>query len=233
MTFTEDYFHKRFDTSIIEPDASDEVVVAFIEHCLAYSQYFAGIAFNLHQIPLGMDLLKGTDVGVAAIAAYPLPGIPTELKVGQVEYAAAQNVDQVDISMALEALRVNDFETAEKDAAAAVEAAKGRIEKISLIPHTAYLTKEQKLEAARIVRDLGATYKTNVGFGAITTLEDVRLVRDHFGELPKIMISGGCRTAEQAIAFFEAGANMIATSMPFSIFKEWEALLDCQEKEGK
>jgi deoxyribose-phosphate aldolase len=131
---------------------------------------------------------------------------------------------QIDVCMALEALRADDFSLAEQDAVAVVEAAGGAFESISLIPNTAYLTPAQQRAAAAIVKRLSATYKTNAGFGPTTTLENVLLVRRQCGDTPKIMVSGGCRSAEQALAFFEAGADKIATSTPFEIFKGFETL---------
>ncbi len=216
---TSEQFARRFDTSIIEPQASDAEVEAFIGRCLTEAEYFAGIAFNLHQVPMAVARLSGTGIAVAAPLAYPLGGLPTELKVEQVRMAKEMGVQQIDVCMALEALRANDFALAEQDAAAVVEAAGDAFETVSLIPNAAYLNPEQQKAAAAIVKKLGATYKTNAGFGPETTLDQVLLVRKEFGRSVKVMVSGGCRSAEQALAFFEAGADKIATSTPFEIFK--------------
>jgi deoxyribose-phosphate aldolase len=215
---------RRFDTSIIEPQASDADVEAFIDRCLTRADYFAGLAFNLHQVPLALKRLEGKGIAVAAPLAYPLGGLPTELKVEQVRMARDMGAQQIDVCMALEALRANNFALVEQDAAAVVEAAGDAFESISLIPNTAFLIPEQEKAAAGIVKRLGATYKTNAGFGPVTTLENVLLVRREYGETLKIMVSGGCRTAEQALAFFEAGADKIATSTPFEIFWGLEIL---------
>jgi len=224
MELKKEFFQRRFDTSIIEPQASDADVEVFIRRCLEHAEYFAGLAFNIHQVPLALKLLKGTGIGVAAPLAYPLGGLPTELKVEQVMIARSMGAQQIDVCMALEALRANDFNLAEQDAAAVVDAAADAFESISLIPNTAYLTPEQQKGAAAIVKRLSATYKTNAGFGPVTTLENVLLVRKEYGDLPKIMVSGGCRSAEQALAFFDAGADKIATSTPLEIFKGFETL---------
>jgi len=232
MMLSPTVFRKRFDTSIIEPQATDKEVEAFILRCMPYAEFFAGLAFNIHQIPLAVSLLEGTGIGVAAPLAYPLGGLPTEIKLGQVEYALAHGATQIDVCMAIEALRMNDFRSAERDASEVVAAAKGKVEQISLIPDTGYLTKEQQLAAAQIVYDLDVTYKTNTGFGLVTKVEDVRLVRDKFGERPHIMVSGGCRTLEEAVMFFDAGANKIATSSPFSIFDALNTMLRWQQEAG-
>jgi deoxyribose-phosphate aldolase len=232
MELKKEFLHRRVDTSIIEPQASDADVEMFIRRCLEHAEYFAGLAFNLHQVPLALRLLKGTGIGVAAPLAYPLGGLPTELKVEQVKIAREMGVQQIDVCMTLEALCANDFKLTEQDAAAVVDAAGGAFESVSLIPNTAYLSPEQQKAAAAIVKRLSATYKTNAGFGPMTTLENVLLVRRECGDLPNIMVSGGCRTAEQALAFFEVGANKIATSTPFEIFKGFEALHRWAEQES-
>lgn len=225
-------FKKRFDTSVIEPHITDRDVHIFIEQCKEFAYFFAGLAFNLHQIPLAVELLKGSGIHVAAPLAYPLGGLPTEIKKAQVEFAIDAGVQQIDVCMAVEALLVGDYEYVEKDIAAVVDTANAMIESISFIPSTYCLTREQQLMAARIVKDVGATYKTNAGFGPVTLPEDVRLIREELGNLPEIMVSGGCRTVEDALAFFDAGANKIATSTPFEIFKGLEDLLFWQDEGG-
>jgi deoxyribose-phosphate aldolase len=226
MMLSKDFFKKRFDTSLIEPQISDDDFIEFIEKCIPYADFFAGIASNLHQLPILVEHLKGTGIGAAGPVAYPLGNLPTEIKILQIEEAIEAGANQVDVVMKIEALRVDDFDSVWEDAEAVVKCGRGRLKSISLIPNTANLTKGQKIKVAEMVNDLGAVYKTNTGFGLVTTLEDIHIVREAIGDKMEIMVSGGCRTTEKAIEFFNAGVNKIATSTPIDIFEGFNRLLE-------
>lgn len=214
-----EWFYKRFDTSLINPDATDDEVIKFIEHCKEWSEMFSGIAFNLHQVSLAAKYLKGTDIKVCAPIAYPLGDLPTEIKIAQAENAIKNGATQLDIVMAVDALIEGNFDAARKDAEEIVKAVGNKVESLSLIADIAYLTDEQKLKAYEIVRDSGAdVFKTNTGYGLITEPQEVAFIREKMGHTLKIMVAGGVRSFERAVEVYEAGADLIATSTPFAIF---------------
>ena len=126
-----EWFYKRFDTSLINPDATDEDVVKFVAHCKEWSEMFAGLAFNVHHVSLAKKLLKGTDIKVCAPIAYPLGNLPTEIKIAQSKNAIKNGATQLDIVMAVDALIENDFDTARKDAEEIVKAVGSKVESLS------------------------------------------------------------------------------------------------------
>ncbi|MEL7521564.1 MAG: 2-deoxyribose-5-phosphate aldolase, partial [Cyanobacteria bacterium J06553_1] len=56
------------------------------------------------------------------------------------------------------------------------------------------------------------------------TTEDVRLLRKLAGDLIGIKASGGIRTAQDAIALVEAGANRLGTSRGVDILQQLSEL---------
>jgi deoxyribose-phosphate aldolase len=226
MRMSKEFFIKRFDTSLLQPTVSDENVTSFIKKCKGYTEYFAAIGFHPHQISLAVKLLKDTDIRVIMPIAYPLDCLPTELKVAEARYAVERGALQIDMSMELDAFKSGKYDLVKKDIAAVASAVKGKMKHISVIPDTAYLTNEEKICACKIIRDAGGdTVKTNSGFGLVTTVEEVRLMKRELGDTIEIMASGGVRTVEQALAMFEAGADRVATSTPFRIFEGLDRLL--------
>lgn len=224
MLKKESYF-KRFDTSLIHAEASDNDLINFIDKCIEIEDFLAGIAFNVHHIPLAAKLLKGTNLKICAPIAYPLGGLPTEIKIKQAQSAVDNGATQLDIVMAIEALLDNDFDKAQRDANDIVEKLSNKVESLSLIANISYLSKEQKTKAFEIVMKSGAdVFKTNTGFGLITDSKDIAMIREKFGPAMKIMVSGGVRNSVQATQMFEAGANIIATGSIFEIVKELDAL---------
>lgn len=219
-------FKKRFDTSLIEPDATDKEVVSFIEKCKKYAQCFAAVAFNVHQIPLAVEQLRGTGIEVCVPIAYPLGGLPVELAVSQVEYAMECGARQIDVCMPLDALRAGEYDFVQKYIETIVKATRGTMKNISFIPNIAYLSVEEKKLAARLIRDGGGTIiKTNTGFGLVTKVEEVRLLKEEVGSAVEIMASGGIRNVEEALEMFGAGADKIATSTPFEVFEGLDRVL--------
>ena len=80
------------------------------------------------------------------------------------------------------------------------------------------MTEYQQLKAVEIAVNLGVPFlMTNPGYGFSTTIENIRLIKENFGDAIKIMVSGGVRTTESAIAMMEAGVERIATSSAFQI----------------
>jgi deoxyribose-phosphate aldolase len=70
----------------------------------------------------------------------------------------------------------------------------------------------------------GATFvKTSTGFASGgATIEDVRLLKNIVGTRAKVKASGGIRTAAEALAMIEAGADRLGTSSGVKIAGEFE-----------
>lgn len=225
MVPPKEFFRKRFDTSIIGPSASDELVKHFIRSCKRYRDYLAAVAFNLHQIPLAVRDLQDSDIDVCAVVAYPLGCVPTEFKAAQAEYAAENGAQQIDLCVDVGVFRSGKYEDVRRDIENVVKAVKGKIANISVIAYTAYLRDDEKVMACKIIKEGGGTtFKTNTGFGFVTTVEEIRLIKREVGNSLEVMASGGVRDVERAIAMFEAGADKIATGTPFEIFEGIERL---------
>ena len=224
--FSKEYFKKRFDTSYIEPDATDERVVAFLEKCKKYSYYIKAVGVNLHQIPLGAKVLSGTDITLIAPVAYPLGSMPTELKIKQALWAIERGARQIDFCMELGAFKNKQYDFVKKDLEEVVSAIRDKVETISVIPFTQLLTKDELIKVAEIVRDVEIDLiKTNPGYGYVTKVDDVRIIKEKFGDSVKVMASGGVRTLQQTLEMLMAGADRIATSTPFQILDEFERVI--------
>ena len=80
----------------------------------------------------------------------------------------------------------------------------------------------EKVTACEIGVEAGADFvKTSTGFlGGTATVADVALMRRTVGAEIGVKASGGIRTASDAIAMIQAGANRIGTSSGVSISRE-------------
>jgi len=83
---------------------------------------------------------------------------------------------------------------------------------VKVIIETAYLSTDQKVDAAKIVQEAGAAFvKTCTGFSAdaVALYEDVRLLRQTVGPKMGVKASGRIRNYLRFISMVEAGANRI------------------------
>jgi len=99
-----------------------------------------------------------------------------------------------------------------KTVAAVLPVANNKI--IKVIIETCYLTNQEKILAAKLVKQSGADFvKTSTGFGpGGATVADVKLLRKVVGPDFGVKASGGIKTKEQAMDLVAAGANRLGTS---------------------
>jgi deoxyribose-phosphate aldolase len=226
MEIAPELIAKIMDTSIIEPNASQKEVIQFINEMKQYP--FAAIAVDLYYLPLAVKLLKDTSIDVCATISYPLGGLPTPVKLKQVKWAVENGADEMDVAMNMYAFKTGDYDSLEKEIREIVEIAGERVVKI--IPMTAKLTPQDIKLACKIIKEAGANFiKTNSGFGQVTTVDHVRLIKSEFGDHLRVMVAGGVRNAEIAFAMLDAGADRIATSTPLDVFN---TLKEAQQKLG-
>ena len=218
---TKEELARIMDTSLVKTDATEAEIREFIEVSKRYP--FAALAVDLFYMPLAFELLKGTGIAMVAPIAYPLGGMTTEAKVRQAQYAVAHGADEMDMSINFAAFWSGDYDTVRRDIGAVVKVGEGRI--VKAVIYVPEMTDEEKVTIARIAKEAGASFiKTCCGFGCVTKTHDIRVIKEALGDEIKVMVAGGVRTAEQALAMVEAGVDRIASSTPFDILEEIEAL---------
>jgi deoxyribose-phosphate aldolase len=122
--------------------------------------------------------------------------------------------------MNIGALKAGDRDLVLADIRALAEAVHARSALLKVILEMGLLTRDEKLVACEISEKAGADFvKTSTGFlGGGATVEDVALMRRtvRIG----VKASGGIRTAADARAMIEAGADRLGTSSGVQIIRE-------------
>jgi len=93
---------------------------------------------------------------------------------------------------------------------------------LKVIIESAALTDEQKIFACQVADRCGVDFvKTSTGMNPAggATVEDVRLMKEYAPNC-KVKAAGGIRTAKQAIALLDAGAERIGTSSGVQIIEQ-------------
>ena len=196
------------DYTNLKPDATRANIEELCK--IAKERGYANVCVNGAYVALCRQLLRGSGVGVACVVGFPLGASTTEVKAFEAAKAVEDGADEIDMVMAVGALKDGDFDYVAKDIAA-VKHACGVTLKV--IIEECLLTDEQIAEAAKIcVRSGADIVKTSTGFSkAGATLHAIEIIKANCGDLG-IKAAGGIRDAETARAFIEAGATRIGAS---------------------
>lgn len=196
------------DYTNLKPDATRADIEELCK--IAKERGYANVCVNGAYVALCRQLLRGSGVGVACVVGFPLGASTTEVKAFESAKAVEDGADEIDMVMAVGALKGGDFDYVAKDIAA-VKHACGVTLKV--IIEGCLLTDEQIAEAAKIcVRSGADIVKTSTGFSkAGATLHAIEIIKANCGDLG-IKAAGGIRDAETARAFIEAGATRIGAS---------------------
>ena len=196
------------DYTNLKPDATRADIEELCK--IAKERGYANVCVNGAYVALCRQLLRGSGVGVACVVGFPLGASTTEVKAFEAAKAVEDGADEIDMVMAVGALKGGDFDYVAKDIAA-VKHACGVTLKV--IIEECLLTDEQIAEAAKIcVRSGADIVKTSTGFSkAGATLHAIEIIKANCGDLG-IKAAGGIRDADTARAFIETGATRIGAS---------------------
>jgi deoxyribose-phosphate aldolase len=206
------------DHTILAADATSLQVTRFCEEALRYS--FCSVCVNSKFVPLVTSLLRGSGVHCCAVVGFPLGATASEAKAAEAAWARAAGADEIDMVMAIGALKEGDLEAVRHDIANVRAACDGAVLKV--IIETCLLDDGEKRIASLAAQQAGADFvKTSTGFSrAGATTHDVALLRATVGPKMGVKASGGIRTREAAEAMIGAGATRIGASASLAIIQE-------------
>jgi deoxyribose-phosphate aldolase len=206
------------DHTLLKPDATKEDVIKLCKEAVQHT--FASVCVNPSWVSLVKDLIKGSRVKVCTVVGFPLGATTTLTKVLETRDAIANGADEIDMVIAVGALKAKQNDLVLKDIQDVREAADEKILKVIL--ETALLNDEEKVRACVLAKQAGADFvKTSTGFGpGGATVHDVALMRETVGEDMGVKASGGIRDYETAVKMVEAGATRIGASASVSIVKK-------------
>lgn len=214
MVITKKDVERMLDGSMA---ASNPTIQEAIDFTTRASEYdFAGILASAYFVPHVAEIAHSKGRKIVSVVDYPMGGANNEIRLVSARAAFANGADSLDVSMNISAFMAGDYQRVKDEIKPFLDLAGDRL--IKIIYFATLLTPDQQLKAAELCIDCGVQYlKTNTGHGSISKPEEVKLIKDHFGQAIKVMVSGGVRTGEDARKMIMAGCDRIATSAPFRI----------------
>jgi deoxyribose-phosphate aldolase len=207
------------DHTLLKSEATAEQIIRLCEEAAAFN--FAAVCVNPWWIGLAVSVLRGTPVKVATTIGFPLGANHTTVKRFEAAEAVRLGARELDMVMNIGALRSGDRQGVQNDMTAVAEVAHNSNAIVKVILETPLLTLEEKILACQLSLAAKADFvKTATGFFGSATPEDVSLMRGVVGDRAGVKASGGIRTAANATAMIEAGANRLGASASVAIMRE-------------
>ncbi len=213
------------DQTLLKPEATEDDLRA---HCRKAAEYhFKTVAINNAPVVLCRKLLEGTGVLCDAAVSFPLGQCTIETKVFETRDIIDKGAGEVDYVVNVSAVRSGNWDYVEEEMRRITEACHEKDIPCKVIFENCYLTDEEKCHLCEIALRVKPDFiKTSTGFGTGgATVEDVRLMKKCVGDAIRIKAAGGIRTAQQALAMIEAGADRIGTSQGVAIVDEYRKML--------
>jgi deoxyribose-phosphate aldolase len=208
------------DHTLLKPEATAGDIEQLCREAAEHG--FATVCVNPAWVRLCAARLRDTGVGICAVVGFPLGATLTEVKHFETERVIALGAREIDMVINIGALKSGDWRTVERDLTAVVDAARARGVITKAIIETAYLTDDEKVAAATLVKAAGADFvKTSTGFAPRgATVADVALLRRVVGAEMGVKAAGGVRDLETLNAMVAAGATRVGASAGVKIVRE-------------
>lgn len=204
------------DHTLLKADASRAQIEVLCEE--ARNHGFASVCVNPIWVPVAASLLRGSPVRTCTVVGFPLGATATRAKAFEAEVAIEQGAQEVDMVLALGAVKSGDWKSVQADLQVLRKAVAGNLI-LKVILETCLLTEEEKTHACTLAREAGLDFvKTSTGFSTGGATEaDVALMRQTVGPAVGVKASGGIRTYETALRMVLAGATRLGLSASVAV----------------
>lgn len=209
-----------FDHTILKPDTTTEDIVAVCTEAKKHG--FAAVCIPPYYVSEAKRSLRRSKVKLATVIGFPLGYSATMAKVEEIKRAIDEGADEFDAVINIPAVKTANWSFVRNEVDRLVAACRMRAKPIKLIIETGLLNEEEIRKVCEICNEVMPDYvKTSTGFnGPGATVETVQLLRSLLDEKIKIKASGGIRTANDARALLEAGADRLGASASVAIVTE-------------
>ena len=211
---------RYIDHTLLRPTGTDQDIRRLCLEAVAYGM--AAVCIFPSFVHLAREMLRESRVHIATVVAFPFGVTYTASKTVEIEAAARQGADEVDIVLNIALLKSGQHDAVEDEMQTLTDRTRGLGLRSKFILETAYLTPEEKRSVYKMANRVRPDFlKTSTGYGPSgATVEDVRLLREWLIPEVQIKAAGGIRSQAQVLALLEAGATRIGTSAGVALVQE-------------
>ena len=213
------------DHTLLTPHAQQNQIEQLCTEAIEYK--FCSVCINPRWVVFAADKLYDTDVNVVTVISFPLGADSTKTKIAQAKEAIFAGADEIDVVADISAIVTGDSRYLLAQLQGILKVCKAMKPNVitKVIIESAALEWEQKLFACKVAQRAGFDFiKTSTGMHSAggATAEDVKLIKETAPSC-KVKASGGIKTASDAIAMLNAGAERIGTSSSVEIITQFRA----------
>ncbi len=214
--------NKYFDHTLLKPEATKDQIRALCEEAKKYDFY--SVCVNGCYVSYAKDLLKDTDVRVAAVVGFPLGAMSSAAKQFETEDAIKNGASEIDMVINVGFLKSGDYDAVRDDIKGLAEICHKNGAILKVIIETCLLTDEEKIKVCQLSAQADADFvKTSTGFSTGgATCEDVKLMKANIPDTMEVKASGGIRDYDTTISMIKAGATRIGASAGATIMDNME-----------
>ena len=211
---------KLIDHTLLKAEATYADIDKLCEEAKKFG--FASVCVNPLHVKRAADNLRGAAPLVCTVIGFPLGATPREIKVLETRKALRDGAREIDMVIAIGALKSGDHAYVFDDIRAVAEAAHEGRAILKVIIETALLTDEEKVAACVLAKRARADFvKTSTGFAkGGATAHDVALMARAVEYKLGVKASGGVGSAADAQKMVAAGATRIGASVGVKIVQE-------------
>jgi deoxyribose-phosphate aldolase len=212
------------DHTLLKTDARRAQIEQLCAEARQYS--FATVCVQPVWVERAVELLIGSPVLTCTVSGFPQGANLPSVKLFETLAALRQGAQEVDMVINVGALKDGKTQLVQDEIQALADACHSARSKLKVIIECCLLSDDEKRLACKLSVQAGADFvKTSTGMSTSgAKVEDVRLMRSAVGPNVGVKAAGGIRTAKDALAMIEAGANRIGASASVGIVKELGAV---------
>jgi deoxyribose-phosphate aldolase len=221
---------KMIDHSLLHPTMTDEDIR---NGCLLAREYGVATAcVKPYLIPLAMEVLRGSDVGVCPVIGFPHGNSTTMIKVKEAEAAAREGGSEIDMVINIGKALGGDWNYVSSEIKAIQDVVVANRAILKVIFENDYLKDPDIVRLCEICSGIGVAFvKTSTGYGFVkqdngmysyrgATAHHIKLMRKHCSPAIQIKAAGGVRTLDDLLLARSVGASRVGATATQVIMEE-------------
>ena len=209
--------NKYIDHTLLKPTASESDIITICSEAKQY--HFASVCVNPCNVKLVSKELKGSDVKVCSVIAFPFGTSSSKVKIEEAKQAIEDGADEIDMVINVGKLLQGDLQFTENEITQITKVCHERKALLKVIVETCYLEEKNIADICAVIEKAGADFiKTSTGYGTRgASAEDIKLFKKYLKKGTKIKASGGIRTRADADMYIGLGCSRIGASSGIAI----------------
>jgi deoxyribose-phosphate aldolase len=221
--------NRYIDHTALKTQLMDVAFEGVLEEAVKHNFYSVCVSPYIAEATI-KALAPYPDTKVCSVVAFPNGNVPLDFKLHEVSYFIDRGIDEVDWVLHYGEVLNDNWTQVENEMSQIASLCRSANVVSKCIVETSTMRRKEWLEMLfKLVGNTGVDFiKTSTGFtGEGARLEDVQLWHSlrSGASTPKIKASAGIKSAQQALAFIEAGADRLGLSASVEVMEQYVAMV--------